>query len=81
MIYKFSANEISISTANNVYNQPLIRLVNATTGNVVITLKSNSSTNVASFTILANSEIIIEKPVTYLVQGTGILATPIAYRY
>ena len=73
--------EISISTANTVGNNVLVRCVNPTTGNLVITVASNASTNVSSLTILANSELIIEKQPTYLVQGTGILATPVAYRY
>lgn len=81
MIYKFSANEVSISTANTVYNQPLIRLVNSGTGIANVTISENSTVNVASFTILANSEMVIEKPATYRVQGTNIVASPIAYRY
>ncbi len=81
MIYKFSNNEISISTANTVYDQPLIRLVNSGTGIANVTISVNSSVNVASFTILANSEMVIEKPATYRVQGTNIVASPVAYRY
>lgn len=81
MIYKFTNTEISISTANTVYNSPVVRLVNPTTGNVVVTLSVNSTVNTESFSILANSEIVIEKTSTYRVQGTGILAAPVAYRY
>jgi hypothetical protein len=80
MIYKFSANEISISTANTVYDSPLVRCTNPTTGNVVVTVSVNSSVNVASFTILGNSELVVEKSSTYRLQGTGILATPVAFR-
>lgn len=81
MIYKFSNNEISIATANTVYDNPLIRLVNTGTGVANVTVSVNGSTNVASFTILGNSEIIIEKVATHRVQGTGIVASPVAYRY
>lgn len=81
MIYKFSANEISISTANTVYDQPLIRLINTTTAVVNVTISVNSTVNVASFTILGNSEVIIEKTPTQRVQGTAIVASPVAYRY
>lgn len=81
MIYKFTNTEISIGTANTVYNSPVVRLVNPTTGNVVVTLSVNSTVNTESFSILANSEIVIEKTSTYRVQGTGILAAPVAYRY
>ena len=81
MIYKFTNNEISISSANTVYNQPLVRLVNSGTGVANVTISANDSANIASFTVLANSEMIVEKLPTYRVQGTGIVASPIAYRY
>lgn len=81
MIYKFSNNEISISTANTVYNSPVIRCVNPTTDVVNVTISVNSSVNVVSFSVLGNSEIVIEKTPTNLIQGTGILASPVAYRY
>jgi hypothetical protein len=81
MIYKFSNNEISIATANTVYDNPLIRLVNTGTGVANVTVSVNGSSNVASFTILGNSEMIIEKGSTHRVQGTGIVASPVAYRY
>lgn len=81
MIYKFSNNEISISTANTVYNSPLVRCVNPTTGVVNVTISVNSSVNLASFSILGNSEIIIEKTANNLIQGTGIVASPVGYRY
>lgn len=81
MIYKFSANEVSISTANTVYDQPLVRLVNSGTGIANVTISVNSTVNVASFIILANSDMVIEKLPTHRVQGTGIVASPVAYRY
>jgi hypothetical protein len=81
MIYKFGNNEISIATANTVYEQPLVRLVNPTADIANVTISVNSSVNVSSFTILANSDMIIEKLPTYRVQGTGIVASPVAYRY
>jgi hypothetical protein len=81
MIYKFSNTEISIGTANTVYDNPLIRLVNPTTGTANVTVSVNSSVNLYSFTILANSEMVIEKGSNNRVQGTGILASPVAYRY
>jgi hypothetical protein len=81
MIYKFSNTEISIATANTVYDNPLIRLVNPTTGIANVTISVNSTVNVASFTILANSEMVVEKLPTQRVQGTGIVASPVGYRY
>ena len=81
MIYKFSNTEISIATANTVYDQPLVRLVNSGTATANVTLSVNSSVNVASFTILANNEMIIEKLPSQRLQGTGVVASPVAYRY
>lgn len=79
MIIKPQANEISISTANNVSSARVARLINATTANVVITIGNSSVNN--SLTMLGNSEIFIEKEPAHTVQGTGILAIKIAYKY
>jgi hypothetical protein len=81
MIYKFSNNEVVITTANTVYDNPLVRLVNPTTAVVNVTVSVNSSVNLYSFSILGNSEILIEKSSTNRVQGTGVYASPVAYRY
>jgi uncharacterized protein involved in outer membrane biogenesis len=81
MIYKFSNTEIVITTANSVYDNPVVRLVNPTTAVVNVTVSVNSSANLYSFTILGNSEIVIEKSPTNRVQGTGVFASPVAYRY
>jgi hypothetical protein len=81
MIYKFSNTEISIASANTVYDQPLVRLVNSGTAAANVTISVNSSVNVASFTILANNEMIIEKLPSQRLQGTGVVASPVAYRY
>jgi hypothetical protein len=80
MIYKFSNTEISISSANVVYGSPLVRCVNPTTGVVNCTVSVNSSVNLYSFSIRANSEIIVEKGSNNLIQGTGVVASPVGYR-
>lgn len=80
MIYRFSNTEISVSTANTVYDNPVVRLVNPTTGVVNATV-SFSTTNLYSFSVRANSEIIIEKLPNHKIQGTGLVASPVAYRY
>lgn len=81
MIYKFSNNEISISTANTVYDTTLVRLVNSGTTAANVTISANASTNVASFTLLANNEMIVEKLPSQRLQGTGVVASPVAYRH
>jgi hypothetical protein len=80
MIYKFSNTELSINSASSVYDNPIVRLVNPSTAEIVVTLSVNSTVNVASFTILANSEMVVEKTNTYRVQANGVLASPVAYR-
>lgn len=80
MIYRFSNTEISVGTANTVYDNPIVRLVNPTTGVVNATV-STASANLYSFSVLANSEIVIEKLPSQKIQGTGLVASPVAYRY
>ena len=84
MIYKFTNSEIAIDTANTVYDSQLVRCVNPTTGNVVVTIQNLTASpaiTICSFTILGNSEIVVEKTGAYHLEGTGILAAPVAYRY
>jgi len=80
MLYRFSNTEISVSTANTVYDNPVVRLVNPTTAVVTATV-SSAVGNLYSFSVLGSSEIIIEKLPLYKIQGTGLLASPVAYRY
>jgi hypothetical protein len=75
----------SYSTASNTTATHTVRVVNISTGPLTLTLQSNSSTNVGSMTILGNSEVIIVKPLTYLLQSSAVgsvncLAVPIVYR-
>ena len=80
MIYRFSNTEISVSSASTVYDNPIVRLVNPTTAVVNATI-STASANLYSFSVLASSEIIIEKLPSHRIQGTGLIASPVAYRY
>jgi hypothetical protein len=78
-VYKFSANEVSIGTANSVWDSKVIRIVNGTGAPVTIEMGNSSVTN-SVFTILANSSIIVEKTPVHLLTGTGCNAAPVAYR-
>ena len=78
--------EITLTTANTVANGSVVRLVNtdgAATANII--LKSNSTTNVASFTLgIAGSdygkEIVIKQPQwTLEASGGTVKAVSIAY--
>lgn len=80
MIYRFSNTEVSVSTASTVYDNPIVRLVNPTTSVVNATI-STASANLYSFSILGSSEIIIEKLPSHRIQGSGLVASPVAYRY
>lgn len=80
MIYKFSANEISISTANTVWNNPIIRVINPMNQGSVATI-ANSSANIASFSVRGDTEIIIVKTNTDTIQGSGLVASPVAYTH
>lgn len=80
MILKITNTEISISTANTVYNSKLVRLVNPTNANVIVTIVTNATANLGSFTIRGNSEIWLEKANTSQLVGTGILAVPVVYK-
>lgn len=80
MIYKFLTSEASIGTASSVGGKPLVRLVNTTTAPVVITVANTAPATIATFTLLANSEVVVEKSASDTVQGTGILATAVAFR-
>lgn len=75
---KILGTEISISSSNSVSNSYAVRVVNPTNGVVVMTVQSNSTTNVGTTSVLANSSILVQKEPTYLLLGTGLLATSIA---
>ncbi len=79
-ILKPLANEISITTANTVYNSSLVRLLNTSANAVVVTVSTSENINIASFSIGSLSELIVEKDRNNRLQGTGILAVPIAYK-
>ena len=73
--------EISLSTANTVYNSKLVRLVNINAGAALVTLGAVANGTLAgTFTIRSNSEIIVPKqPLDTLASNTAILACPVAW--
>jgi hypothetical protein len=86
------ANEVACNTTPNTFSTStstsavgLVRVVNISTAPLVLTISSNSSVNVSSMTILGNTEIFVEKPVTWLLQSSAVgstncLAVPVAYK-
>jgi hypothetical protein len=81
MIIKLLGDEIDInSTANNVSSSGLVRVVNRGTGNTVLIQKYANGTQIASTTVLGNSEIIVIKGNTDTLIGSNMVATPVAYK-
>ena len=85
-VVKFISEEITLTTANTVANGSVVRLVNTdNTTASVITLKSNSTTNVASFTLGVRDsdygrEIVIKQPQwTLEASGGTVKAVSLAY--
>lgn len=78
-IIKPTANQISLTTANNIYGAPVV-FISATSA-ALITLASNSGANLASFTIPANQYIFVQKsPTDTLAANVAVFATPAGYR-
>ena len=75
MILKVLGPEISIGTANTVANSNLVRVIN--TGAAAV-LNVGSVGNV---TVTNTEAVIVEKEPTETLTGTGMVATPIAFRY
>lgn len=81
MIYKFLTQEINIgSTANNIGNNQIVRVVNVTNANTVLLVQYANGTTYASGSVRGNSEIVVTKSTTDLLIGSGMLATAIAYK-
>lgn len=81
MIIKLLGDEVDInSTANNVALSGLVRVVNRGTSNTVLIQKYSNGVQIASTTVLGNSEIIIVKSTTDIIIGANMVATPVAYR-
>lgn len=85
---KFKSQEITLSSANTVYNANVVRLTNTDASNaVVIALKSNSTTTVATFTLnfagSDESSLYIIKEPSYTVEissGEAVVkAVSVAY--
>jgi hypothetical protein len=80
MIIKILGAERSIASANAFSNTAnLVRVVNPTTAAVLNVAYSNGVVY-ANTTVTNTQPIIIEKGLTDTLQGTGMLAVPVAYR-
>lgn len=78
-IIKASANQISLTTANNVYGAPIV-FVSATSA-ALITIASNTGTQIGTFTIPAGQYIFVQKnPTDTIASNVAVFATASAYR-
>lgn len=81
MILKILGAERSIATANAFSNTAnLVRVVNPTTA-AVLNIAYANGVVYANTTVTNTQPIIVEKGLTDTLQGTGMLAVPVAYRY
>lgn len=81
MIYKFLTQEIDIgTTANSVYGNQLVRVVNLASSNNVLLVQYSNGVTYASGSVLGKSEIVVNKNTTDLLIGAGMFATAVAYK-
>mgnify|MGYP003327204068 FL=1 len=85
MLIKVLANEFLLSASSNttVNNAVVVRVVHTGTQEHVITIGDGTGSNIGSFTMLNNSELILEKDRTDTLQvdsGTDVKVVSIAYK-
>ena len=85
MLVKVLSNEITLSSTSNttVNNAVVVRLVHVGSQEHIVYIADGVGSNIGEFTMLNNSEIILEKERTDTLQidtGTDIKAVSIAYK-
>ena len=77
-IIRPTANQISLTSANTVYNSPIVFI--SATAAAVITI-ANSSVQIGTFTIPANQYIYVSKnPTDTIAANVAVFATAATYR-
>jgi hypothetical protein len=77
-IIKPTANQISLTTANTIYNSPIV-YISATVAAVIII--ANTSATIGTFTLPANQYIFVQKnPTDTIAANVAVLATAASYR-
>lgn len=78
-IVKPSANVIILTTANTIYNSPVVYL--ASNAATLVTVTSNTAEVVGTFVVPINQYVFVEKtPTDTLTANVAISATPAAFR-
>ena len=85
LLIKVLGNEFTLSAVSNttVNNAVVVRLVHTGTQEHLITIADGVGSNIGTFTLLNNSELILEKNRTDTLQvdsGTDVKVAPIAYK-
>jgi len=85
MLIKVLGNEFPLRASSNttVNNAVVVRLVHTGAQEHKIIIADGAGSNVGTFTMLNNSEIILEKKITETLQldaGSDVLAVSIAYK-
>ena len=78
MIIKPTQSEMTVSSANTVYDARLVRIYSE--ANTVVTLTDGEGAN-TSFTVPGGSVTVVEKNATDTIVGSDtLLCTPISYK-
>ena len=85
MLIKVLENEFTLSESSNttVNTAVVVRLVHTGTQEHIITIGDGAGSNIGTFTMLNNSELILEKHKTDTLQvdsGTDVKVVSIAYK-
>ena len=85
MLIKVLADEFLLSASSNttVNNAVVVRIVHTGTQEHVITIADGAGSNIGSFTMLNNSELMLEKDRTDTLQvdsGTDVKVVSVAYK-
>ena len=85
MLIKILDNEFSLSASSNttVNNAVVVRLAHVGSQEHLITIADGAGSNIGSFTLLDNSELILEKRKTDTLQvdsGTDVKVVSVAYK-
>ena len=85
LLIKVLNNEFTLSASSNttVNTAVVVRLVHTGSQEHIITIADGAGSNIGTFTMLNNSEVILEKERTDTLQvdaGTDIKAVSIAYK-
>lgn len=79
-VIKPLGTEFSLTTANTCANSMAVRLVNTGASGIVISVNVVSTAVVSTFTLRANSEVIVKKtPLDTIAAASAVLAAPVAW--